>query len=993
MDHSTALAHYFLQGVQNEISASNLSIYLPSPSKAKKHTMLVHSGAAASATHMMQTREKAEKFTLKWQKEFDPEKTNVNVTFLCGDTANLVPLIIHISESPPTLCLPIFLGKSALSLPTLSSDTTPKRRATDGTSSVLKSLQPVAWLTIQFSKQTNYETFVTNLKSDINLTWLISLGSAISRHLVRLRTVLNDALTGLPCLAELQQFINELIRNPSPTTHPFALALLSHIDFAQVNESQGRENADQILETIGELLQENLRSTDFLARIGGAVFSIVFPHSDSDQTISATNRIITRLNTYAQNHFGNPLSFRCGISVYNGETPLQPQLLIQQAAQSLYQARLSNKDKIVAWPSNKLVQTSEVDPLTGVLTGDMARDYRRMTLMYQIVSHMAFREASSAIVKNSLESLKTNINTRSVHVVLRESEQELKEAETSRLTNQETPLEKQDLLLIEESVNRATILGFGISGVDSANFELNHRALVVPLTAGDHDLGCLYFTQHQHNDWLDVTDVLFLQGIATQIAVALDRANLAEQERSRQDEEKRRLKREFATLRAAFGTSKLVYRSPQMEKILDAARRVGNTGATVLLTGESGTGKGVLARTIHSLSARADRAFITVDCNAIAPTLIDNELFGHIRGAYTGAQSTSSGRIWEANGGTVFIDEIGELPLEVQGRLLTFVQDRKITPVGATKSHSIDVRIITATNRDLEKEVAAGRFREDLYYRINVVSFHLPPLRDRQEDLEILLRYFLDKFSVQYQKRVVGLTAGASNLVMNYSWPGNIRELENKLMRAVIMCRGELLEFDELSIAPQIDDPISNENLPKSVLSQIKNDPAVSFELPSPIGEPALGPKIQLQEWLTNDIGVAVKELPKSPDPIALWLEESLIEAAQQVSASLSQSQTGSVIRRAAKLLGCSESTYRRRLREVQVQKMTHPRRRIWQTRLEVLQTLIEKEPDTRDNLLKSWKQNTLKLVRHAVGPNIRAASQMMNATEQTIRKWSDQMI
>ena len=230
---------------------------------------------------------------------------------------------------------------------------------------------------------------------------------------------------------------------------------------------------------------------------------------------------------------------------------------------------------------------------------------------------------------------------------------------------------------------------------------------------GNKAQGCLVLSRNTESIWLDVSDVLFVQGLAAQLAIALDRVYLADQERRRQ-------KSEFSTLRAALGHAKMLYQSETMNNLVRQAEQVANIDATVLITGESGTGKGVLARAIHDLSPRRERNFVVVDCAAIPPNLIESELFGHVKGAFTGAERENKGRLAEAHEGTLFIDEIGELPAEVQGRLLTFVQDRQYFPVGSTKSRHIEVRIIAATNRRLEEEVKAGRFRQDLFFRLNV---------------------------------------------------------------------------------------------------------------------------------------------------------------------------------------------------------------------------------------------------------------------------------
>jgi len=231
-----------------------------------------------------------------------------------------------------------------------------------------------------------------------------------------------------------------------------------------------------------------------------------------------------------------------------------------------------------------------------------------------------------------------------------------------------------------------------------------------------------------------------------------------------------------------------------MEKVFEMVRRVADTEATVLISGESGTGKELVARAIHALSSRKNAPFITINCAAIPRDLLESELFGHVKGAFTGAIRDKRGKFQMAEGGTFFLDEVGELPLELQPKLLRALQERVVEPVGGDVPDNLDVRIVAATNLDLEKAIAAGTFREDLYYRLSVIPIHLPPLRGRKEDIPLLLRHFALKHgcgNVTFVDNVVDALA-------NYSWPGNVRELENTVERLLIMRNDDAISLDEL---------------------------------------------------------------------------------------------------------------------------------------------------------------------------------------------------
>jgi len=257
-----------------------------------------------------------------------------------------------------------------------------------------------------------------------------------------------------------------------------------------------------------------------------------------------------------------------------------------------------------------------------------------------------------------------------------------------------------------------------------------------------------------------------------------------------------------------FDFSNIIGRSTAMKKLLETVALVAPTEATVLIQGESGTGKELLANAIHQNSPRSSQPLIKINCAALPETLLESELFGHEKGAFTGAAGARRGRFQLAHKGTIFLDEIAEMPMALQSKILRVMQEREFEPIGSSKTIKVDTRIITATNRDLQEEIQAGRFREDLYYRINVVSITAPGLRDRRDDIPLLADYFLKRYSDKNKKNINGFTPRAMDLLMRYDWPGNIRELENAVERAVIMTRGHLIAPEELPVnlrGPDVD--------------------------------------------------------------------------------------------------------------------------------------------------------------------------------------------
>ncbi len=245
----------------------------------------------------------------------------------------------------------------------------------------------------------------------------------------------------------------------------------------------------------------------------------------------------------------------------------------------------------------------------------------------------------------------------------------------------------------------------------------------------------------------------------------------------------------------------IIGKSPAMHRVFEMLPRIAKAPSNVLITGESGTGKELVARAIHLLSPRKDKPFVVVNCGGIPPNLLESELFGYKAGAFTGANRDKEGLFQKAHQGTIFLDEIGEIPPEVQVKLLRVVQEKVIMPLGAAREVKVDVRIISATNRDLEKEVLAGNFREDLYYRLNVISLHLPPLRERKEDIPLLVEYFLKKYAQKMGKEIEGISDFALKALLEYDFPGNVRELENIIERSVALETGPLILPESLALS------------------------------------------------------------------------------------------------------------------------------------------------------------------------------------------------
>lgn len=318
--------------------------------------------------------------------------------------------------------------------------------------------------------------------------------------------------------------------------------------------------------------------------------------------------------------------------------------------------------------------------------------------------------------------------------------------------------------------------------------------IAVPMKLRDHPIGVIEVMNKKGGASFSEADLFWLETFANQAALAWQNARSLQAARN----EAEQLRTELSA--KDDGEHPLIYASEQIRERLQIVDRIARADSSVLILGESGVGKELFAEQVHFRSKRANAAFVRVNCAALPETLLESELFGHVQGAFTDATRDRRGRFELAEGGTIFLDEIGELPLPTQAKLLRVLQSRTFEKVGASEPISVDVRIVAATNRNLEQMLADGTFRQDLYFRLNVLPLHVPPLRQRPEDIMVLAEHFLKRFCRETKKQVTGFTPEAANALTLYSWPGNVRELQNTVERAVVMCEGTEIDAPELLI-------------------------------------------------------------------------------------------------------------------------------------------------------------------------------------------------
>jgi len=341
--------------------------------------------------------------------------------------------------------------------------------------------------------------------------------------------------------------------------------------------------------------------------------------------------------------------------------------------------------------------------------------------------------------------------------------------------------------------------------------------LSVPIKTAEEVLGALTVHKSYSDDMQIKNDLRFLTIVASLIVQSVQNMQITSAEKEELLQENLLLK---TKLKQKYNLSNIVGQSPKMQKVFEMIARVAETDATVLIRGESGTGKELVANAIHYNSTRAQGPFVKINCAALPETLMESELFGYERGAFTGAYRSKAGKFELAQGGTIFLDEIGELSLSVQAKLLRVIQEKEFYRVGGTQPIKANVRIIAATNQDLEKALAEKTFREDLYYRLNVFPIYLPPLRERRSDILLLAEYFLEEFNKEYGKDIHHFSTAAVDMLMQYHWPGNVRELKNCIERAVLICEGEVIEshhFPPTLQTAEISGPVSHLSLTREI--------------------------------------------------------------------------------------------------------------------------------------------------------------------------------
>jgi diguanylate cyclase (GGDEF)-like protein len=849
----------------------------------------------------------------------------------------------------------------------------PDRRKREGRSRT----ELTAWTGLRFDEAASgrggdgllgFPTASETLSDDRWWKNFLGVAAAFAAHTRAVSRTLFDQVTGLPQRPEFQAELEVALADAVDRKLPAVLILLGPDNFGWVNERLDRRSGDVVLGEIAAGLRASLRSRDHVARYGGATFAVILFDTAHEVGCTVAENLIGRLDEQRYHEGILRLEFSAGLAVTDGTEGIDAHEMIRRADQALSAARRDDAGRVRIWEKGSDIENAgSLDRLQGIFTGDKNKDYRNMRLLMDSVAVVASSTDPAELAARFTARLFETLQARRVAVVERSRAGAFEVIGGFERTPGGTrPFQAtaRDLETLERSSREAHF-------VTAAGQPAEVPLYVLPLFLQGRWLGGIVLEVPAR---FDDSDRRFLDALASGLAVALDRARLLERERQRQREEKERLEAEVSDLRRVVHGSRIAYRSEAMESLLATARRIARTDTTVLITGESGTGKEMFARTLHELSGRSERPLVVVDCGAISPTLIESELFGHEKGAFTGAHARKQGRLARADGGTVFLDEIGDLPLDLQGKLLRFVQEKHFVPVGGVEVREVDVRIIAATNADLRARVAEGGFREDLFHRLNVIRLHVPPLRERKDDILHLASIFLQQFAALYRRPAHHFTERALAALASHPWPGNVRELQNLIMTSVLFCDGPEVDVDDLQGFQAALFP-GAAAAPPSVPAR-----AVPARAPLPAAPVTGGadPATRLRNALAGEVAAAVANGPGGLIPLGKWLTEDLVLAADRMA-------TGGV-RRGAALTGLADTTYRRLLKGASAKRAAGEslRSATWERVTSLLEEFIRARP--RDTDVCQWAEaRLLSVIDSAVAGDAGKAAALLGVTKPTL--------
>jgi diguanylate cyclase (GGDEF)-like protein len=585
-----------------------------------------------------------------------------------------------------------------------------------------------------------------------------------------------------------QQWSEQLNEQGMPVT----LLLVKPDGFSEVISQYGRELADIVLDEIMQSMCKMLRLDDFASRYSGDIFAAHLANTNEQQGQILAARMLQMLHKQTFSQKKIKLEFSFGLASLGTEAQWgeqSPVELFHRANNALQSARGigagAGAGNLLSWEPRFYANIpASVDRMSGKFSDAPENDFRLITLQWDIIRLIGSTHSIAEFSTQVCQLLTLGLQNTFTGLYLKQS------AGITHLSGSAVNDEVDVQRIHHWAQENIRLDSLGEHIITPLRQLTSFYYKVIPLTTRGQCLGVLLLCWHPHDQLVAKQYLQQLEQVIPNLAAAIDRIMLLEKDK----------KRQVVAQKNLSGTHELLFESPAMDSLMQQVQLVAPTDASVLIIGETGTGKEVIAQQIFKDSLQPHKPFITVDCSTIVENLIESELFGHIKGAFTGAINHQPGLIAQAEGGTLFLDEVSELPLAIQSKLLRFVQEKTYVAVGDQRVRKVNVRLILATNRNLPAEVEAGRFRADLYYRINAFTLSLPPLNERSDDPLLLARHFLEQFSRQYHKEIRGLSELAISKLRAYTWPGNVRELRNCMMRAVILCSGHVIEPEHLQL-------------------------------------------------------------------------------------------------------------------------------------------------------------------------------------------------
>ncbi|WDD97327.1 sigma 54-interacting transcriptional regulator [Thalassomonas actiniarum] len=787
----------------------------------------------------------------------------------------------------------------------------------------------------------------------------------------------------LRCLADLSDFKmpeykNRVSDRQGEEKSQACLLLINPDNFDWVNEKWGEKVGDVIIGEISEVINKEIRVIDLATRYGGAVFSTTLPNTCLQGGMVVAKRIHKRLNNHRYYSDKVSLTFSIGIAELeqgNDASGINlPITLFRHATWALNTAHEAGGDCIRCWEEDKQHHfLADIDRMSGKFSPDINNDIKGLMLLWNSVNTVVhctdIHSLSEGIVSNLMQSLQLvagafwlKLDNEPVELIVKDINTELSSLDPADFNFKLTP-----------QINELAFSGeTKLFSVDSENPE--HTCCYgLPLSVEHRGLGLLLLYR-KSGHLLDKKQISALETLSGYLGVAVDRVILASKEQLR-------IQKELQGFEENVLDSELIFESKIMECLMQEVRTLAPTDAPVMISGESGTGKELLARMIHKVSLRKHKPYVVVDCGAIVPSLIASELFGHKKGSFTNANESHLGKFKEADTGTLFLDEIGELPLELQIHLLRFAQEGTFSPVGSNQVETVDVRLIVATNRDLATEVEKGRFRKDLFYRLNVFSLHSPNLRQRAMDIMPIAEHYLRQFNQHYNKEIKGFTETASRAMRQHDWPGNVRELRNQLMRAVIICNSPYIDATHLTLRePSHRWECSFNGNAEGGSGQSAVSDMADFTAAETQGHKVADIGVQPQDKMVQALTSCINIL-KDSDAIfecGKWLEAEVIR--------LAKVQGKGNISKSARILGLPEATLRRRI-EALSQSALPPVLQVQEFLLvEALTDWLELPPTPGINRLQQLRQILSRLAEQG-GMNRQDIATFVGVSAPTLRK------